>query len=73
MENKKPKKSLNKYIRLTGIGLQMGLTIYLASYLGKWLDVKYPNEHNYYTIGLTLTGVALSFYSLLAQIKNINN
>lgn len=73
MKNKKPKKSLNKYIRLTGIGLQMGLTIYLASYLGKWLDVKYPNEKNLYTIGLTLTGIAVSFYSLFQQIKNINN
>ena len=73
MENKKPKKQLNKYIRLTGIGLQMGITIYLASYLGKWLDVKYPNENNLYTIVLTLAGVAISFYSLLQQIKNINN
>lgn len=73
MKDKKPKKSLNKYIRLTGIGLQMGITIYLASYLGKWLDVKYPNENNLYTIVLTLAGVAISFYSLLQQIKNINN
>ena len=73
MKDKKPKKSLNKYIRLTGIGLQMGITIYLASYLGKWLDVKYPNEHNLYTIGLTLAGVGLSFYSLLKQVKNIHN
>ncbi len=73
MENKKPKKQLNKYIRLTGIGLQMGITIYLASYLGKWLDVKYPNDNNLYTIVLTLAGVAISFYSLLQQIKNINN
>lgn len=73
MEDKKPKKSLNKYIRLTGIGLQMGITIYLASYLGKWLDVKYPNENNLYTIVLTLVGVGLSFYSLLKQVKNIQN
>jgi len=72
MENKKPKKQLNKYIRLTGIGLQMGITIYLASYFGKWLDVKYPNENNLYTIILTLAGVAISFYNLLQQIKNIN-
>ncbi len=72
MENKKPKKPLNKFIRLTGIGLQMGITIYLASYFGKWLDIKYPNENNIYTIVLTLFGVAISFYSLLKQIKNIN-
>lgn len=73
MKEKTPKKQLNKYIRLTGIGLQMGITIYLASYLGKWLDVKYSNDNNIYTIVLTLLGVALSFYSLLKQIKNINN
>ena len=73
MSNKKPKKPLNKYIRLTGIGLQMGITIYLAAYLGKWLDLKYPNENDIYTIILTLLGVVLSFYSLLKQIKNIDN
>ncbi|MEN8187139.1 MAG: AtpZ/AtpI family protein [Bacteroidota bacterium] len=73
MKDQKPKKQLNKYIRLTGAGLQMGITIYLAAYFGKWLDVKYPNENNIYTIVLTLFGVAVSFYSLLRQIKNINN
>lgn len=73
MESKKPKKQLNKYIRLTGVGLQMGITIYLAVYLGKWLDVKYPNENNIYTIILTLLGLVLSFYSLLKQVKNIQN
>ena len=73
MKRKKSKKPLNKYIRLTGIGLQMGITIYLAANLGKWLDVRYPNEKNLFTIGLTLAGVAISFYSLLQQIKKINN
>ena len=73
MKEKKPKKQLNKYIRLTGVGLQMGITIYLAAYLGKWLDVKYENTHKTYTIIVTLLGVVLSFYSLLRQIKNINN
>lgn len=73
MNNKKPKKPLNKFIRLTGIGLQMGITIYLASYLGKWLDIKYPNEKNIYNIILTLFGVVLSFYSLMVQIKKLDN
>ena len=72
MVQKKPKKRLNKYIVLTGIGLQMGVTIYLAAALGKWLDAKYT-EGNTYTIILTLLGVVLSFYSLLRQIKNIEN
>ncbi len=73
MTNQKPKKQLNKYIRLTGVGLQMGITIYLAAYFGKWLDAKYPNENDIYTIVFTLIGVVVSFYSLLRQIKKINN
>jgi hypothetical protein len=68
---KKPKKQLNRYIALTGIGLQMGITIYLAAYLGKWLDAKY-GDANTYTIVCTLAGVVLSFYSLLRQIKNLD-
>ncbi len=72
MTEKKPKKQLNKYIVLTGICLQMGITIYLAASLGKWLDAKYT-ENNTYTIVLTLLGVVLSFYSLLRQIKNLDN
>ncbi len=72
MTEKKPKKQLNKYIALTGIGLQMGITIYLAASLGKWLDAKYT-ENNTYTIVVTLLGVVLSFYSLLRQIKNLDN
>ena len=72
MTQKKPKKQLNKYIALTGIGLQMGITIYLAARLGKWLDAKYT-ENNTYTIVLTLLGIVLSFYSMLRQLKNIDS
>ena len=50
----------------------MGITIYLAANFGKWLDAKYT-ESNTYTIILTLLGIVLSFYSLLRQIKNIDN
>lgn len=72
MPEPKPKKPLNKYIRLTGAGLQMGITIYLGAYFGKWLDVKYPNDQNWFTIILTLLAVVISFYSLLQQINDIN-
>ena len=72
MKEKKPKKQLNKYIALTGIGLQMGITIYLAARLGKWLDFKYT-ENNIFTIICVLLGITLSFYSMLKQLKNIDN
>jgi hypothetical protein len=72
MAQKKPKKPLNRYIVLTGVGLQMGITIYLAARLGKWLDAKYT-DNNTYTIILTLAGIVLSFYSLMKQLKNLDN
>lgn len=72
MTIKKPKKRLNKYIVLTGIGLQMGITIYLAARLGKWLDATYT-DNNTYTIIFTLLGIGLSFYSLLRQLKNLED
>ena len=51
----------------------MGVIIFAASYLGKWLDQKFPNEHNLYVKGLTLLGVAIAFYNLNRQLKDINS
>ena len=68
---KKPKKQLNRYIVLSGIGLQMGVTIYLFAYAGKWLDARYT-ESKVFTIVLTLAGVGLSLYSMLRQLKNLD-
>ena len=73
MTNKKKKKQLNKYIRLTGIGIQMGVTIYAGAYFGKWLDAKYSGEHQTYTIIFTLLALVVSFYSLIKQIKDVNS
>jgi membrane protein DedA with SNARE-associated domain len=73
MTNQKPKKQLNKYIRLAGIGIQMGVTIYAGAYFGKWLDAKYSGEHQTYTIIFTLLALVVSFYSLIKQIKDVNN
>jgi len=73
MTNQKPKKQLNKYIRLTGIGIQMGVTIYAGAYFGKWLDAKYSGEHDTYTILFTLLALVVSFYSLIKQSKDVNS
>jgi hypothetical protein len=66
------KKQLNKFIRLTGVGLQMGITIYLAAYVGKKLDTYYNFEKNYITLALILFGFIGSLMSLMIQLKKIN-
>lgn len=72
MDNQSKKKQRNKWLALINIPIQMGIVIFLFSYLGSWLDDKYPNKHNIYVKILTLVGVALAFYNLNRQVKDIN-
>ena len=69
--SKKPKQP-NTLAKLSGVGLQMGATIFLGAYAGKWLDLKYPNEKNWFTIGLTLLFVAIALFNVLRQVNKIN-
>ncbi|MGC1205950.1 MAG: AtpZ/AtpI family protein [Flavobacteriaceae bacterium] len=54
-----------------GIGLQMGVTIYLFVLLGRWLDTNYNEGEKLYVIILTLLGVAISLYAVLKQVNRI--
>ena len=73
MENKSPKKQTNnKWLAFVNIPIQMGAIIFLFSYFGHWLDSNYPNSHNVYVKILTLLGVAIAFYNLNRQLKDIN-
>lgn len=73
MKTPEPKKSRNKYLQLTSIAFQMGATIYLAVYIGKKLDLKYPNEKNWFTVGLTFVGLIVALIAVVIQSKKINH
>lgn len=73
MSNKEPKKQNNiKWLALINIPIQMGVIVFLFSYLGSWLDQKYPNPNTVYVKILTLVGVAIAFYNINRQLKDIN-
>lgn len=73
MDNKDPKKPNNsKWLALINIPIQMGVIIYMFSYLGNWLDEKYQNSNTIYVKILTLVGVAIAFYNINRQLKDIN-
>lgn len=73
MYNKDPKKPNNsKWLALINIPIQMGVIIYMFSYLGNWLDEKYQNSNTIYVKILTLVGVAIAFYNINRQLKDIN-
>ena len=72
-DNQNPKKqNNNKWLALINIPIQMGAIIFLFSYLGSWLDEKYPNSHLIYVKIMTLVGVAIAFYNINRQLKEIN-
>ena len=52
--------------------IQMGAVIFVFSYLGNFLDDKYLNSNNLFVKVSTLVGVALAFYNLNRQLKEIN-
>ncbi|WP_282134833.1 AtpZ/AtpI family protein [Seonamhaeicola maritimus] len=72
-ENKKPKKPLRNVAVLSGVAIQMGVTIYLFVLLGKWLDTKYNNGDKLFIIIMTLAGVGISLYAVIKQLNRINN
>lgn len=71
-QNQEPKRKRNKWLALINIPVQMGVIVFLFAYGGKWLDAHYPNKHNLYVKILTLAGVAIAFYNVNRQLKDIN-
>ena len=69
--NRKSKKQLKNAAILSGIGFQMGITIYLFVKLGKWLDFQYNNGDKLYIIIFTLAGVGISIFSMIKLLNRI--
>lgn len=72
MESPQKKKQRNKWLALINIPIQMGVIVFLFAKLGQWLDNKFLNEHNIYVKILTIVGVALAFYNINRQLKEIS-
>ncbi len=68
----KKKEQLNKYLQLTTVVFQMGITIYLGAYLGKWLDNYFQTSNKTFVIILTLLALIISIWNILRQLKKIN-
>lgn len=66
------KRNNNKWLALINIPIQMGIIVFAFSYFGKWLDLRYQNPHNLFVKVLTLVGIAIAFYNINRQLKDIN-
>lgn len=73
MPEKSTKKQLNKYVSLASIPFQIGSVVYLGSYFGKILDLKYGFVKTpWMTLIFVLFAIVLSFYSIIKQLQRIN-
>lgn len=51
----------------------MGLTIYLGSELGKWLDTVYPNKDQLFHKVISLVAIFVAMFSVISQVLKITN
>lgn len=73
-QNKKPNRGrqLRKYAALSGIGFQMGATIFICAWIGKKLDAYFNFSKKWFTLGFVLFGVGASIYVLVKQLNRLN-
>lgn len=65
--DKKPN-PYSKYARFSGLGIQMGVIIGFFSWLGVFLDDKDQSKTPWWTIGLSLFGVAAGLYIMIREV-----
>ena len=77
MSEQKPKnknqKPHNKWIALSGAGIQMGIIIFLSAYAGDKLDAYFQTQTAWFTLGLVLFGIFISLYLFIKQVNNLND
>lgn len=62
----------SKYIRFSSVGIQMGIIIAGFAYLGHYLDGKYQTKTPWWTLGLSLFGVAAGLYIMIKEVIKIS-
>jgi len=66
-------KPSGKFLILTGIAMQMGITIFAGAYFGKYLDEQYPSSKKWFTMLFTILSMGVSIYLVLKQLKKLND
>ena len=69
----KKNKPLKSWAFFTGLGLQIGVTVYIMAFLGEKLDAKFETSKPYFAFGLVMFGLIASIYSVVKQLNKINN
>lgn len=69
-KHQKPKSTLKNWAVFSGIGLQMGLIIFLGNYLGSWIDKKL--QTNFLEETITLIAVFSAMFMIIHRVNKFN-
>ncbi len=74
MKNKQPsiKRKVNKYVKFSSLGIQMGLIIYIFTWGGILLDDRYEMSTPWFTVALSLFGVIGSLVLVIREVIKMN-
>ena len=72
MKKQSPGWKSNIYIRFSSMGIQMGATIFLFTWLGVYLDDYSKNKTPWLTIVLSLIGVIGSLVLVIREVSRLN-
>lgn len=71
-EKKEIEKEGKALARWGGLGFQMAAIIGLSCWLGVYLDKRNGGETKWWTIGLSLFGIACALYLVFKEVSRLN-
>lgn len=73
MKQKRPQKEkFRKFLKFSGIGVQLGVTMYLASILGEKLDAYFQLQKPWITLLFVVLALVFFIVNLLRQLEKLN-
>ena len=65
------KRQPKPWIILSGLVFQIAAVMYLLIKLGAWADSYFKSQSNYFTLGLSITGIIIIIFLIVSQTKNL--
>ena len=65
------KRQPKPWIILSGLVFQIAAVMYLLIKLGAWADSYFTTQSNYFTLGLSITGIIIIIFLIVSQTKNL--
>ncbi len=65
------KRQPKPWIILSGLVFQIAAVMYLIIKLGAWADSYFKTQSNYFTLGLSITGIIIIIFLIVSQTKNL--